>query len=686
MKIPKIFQPKPTLTEEEIKSGLRWMTLEGTATMGFFNITGSGILVAFALALGANNMHIGIMAAIPFVMQIVQIPAVWLVEKIRMRKLIVILSWFPSQLFWFPIAFIPFFLPVPGEAAIIMLLTLMALRGILSAITSAAYGGWQRDLVPQNILGRYYSRRQSYASAFGIVFSLGSALFIDRYLAANPGEGSILGYTWVILFAITFLGMSGVSFMLFIPEPLMPPLSGQQPSMIKQISAPLKDKNFKRLIIFLFLWSFAANLAVPFFSVHMLQVLGISVTWVIGLSVLSQVFSIIFLGVWGRFADRFSNKSVLSVGISLYLLVILAWIFTGKPGSYSFTFPLLVIIHIFTGIAGAAVSFTTGTISLKLSPKGQSTSYMAAASLAINLGCGIAPLIAGALATFFSTRQLNLIFNWTDLTRNLEFTAVNISGRVFLFAIAFILGLVTLAFLAMVKEEGESGRKVILESLLTPFREFTRPVSAIPVFSFLSNFPFKFIKHFPLPGLDVALGVTVYQIAETARVAALAAVTGQRVTKKLADDVGKNILRMGKSQGKIREHGAEVVQHTVRGAMHVIDEKPVKVESLIEQVLEGVITASGQAGIEAHETVKAAGQGIVLGAVETGINVTEALKVAMKTIRKTSSEIGISEEEAVSAAAKGALMAAETLGSEVVAEVIEAVPAEKIVNEPEEDQ
>lgn len=662
------------------------MTFEGTATMGFFNITGSGILVAFALALGANNIHIGIMAAIPFVMQIAQIPAVWLVEKIRMRKLIVILSWFPSQLFWFPIACIPFFLPVPGETAVIMLLSFMALRGILSAICSAAFSGWQRDLVPQNILGRYYSRRQSYASAFGIIFSLGSALFIDYYLASNTGESSILGYTWVILFAITFLGLPGASFILFIPEPLMQPLTGQQPSLVKQISAPLKDKNFNRLISFLFLWSFAANLAVPFFSVHMLQVLGISVTWVIGFSILSQVFSIIFLGVWGQFADRFGNKSVLSVGISLYLLVILAWIFTGKPGSYSFTFPLLVIIHIFTGIAGAAVSFTTGTISLKLSPKGQSTSYMAAASLAINLGSGIAPLIAGALATFFSTRQLNLIFNWSDLTNNLEFTAVNISGRVFLFAIAFILGLVTLAFLAVVKEEGESGRNVILESLLSPFREFTRPMNGIPGFSFLSNFPFSFLKHFPLPGLDVAFGVTVYQIAETARVAALAAVTGQRVTKKMADEVGKNILRMGKSRKKIQEHGVEVIQHTVRGAMHVVDEKPVKVESLIVKVLEGVITASGQAGIEPHETVKAAGQGIVLGAVETGIDVTEAVKITLKTIHKISSEIGISEEEAVSAAAEGALIAAETLGIKVVAEVIDAIPEDIVINKTEENQ
>ncbi len=662
------------------------MTLEGTATMGFFNITGSGVMVAFALALGANNLHIGILAAIPFVMQIAQIPAIWLVEKLRMRKLIVVASWFPSMLFWAPMASIPFFMRVPGNQAILLLLVFMALRGILSAITTAAFAGWQRDLVPQNILGRYYSKRQSYAVASGIVASLGAAMFIDYYLAANPGEGSIFGYTLVILVALALLGIPGASFMVFIPEPLMQPLTGKQPSISRQLSTPLKDRNFRRLVTFLFCWSFASNLAIPFFSVHMLQRLEISVTWVIGLSILSQIFSILFLRVWGPLVDRFSNKSVLSVGISLYLLVILAWVFTAMPDRYFLTFPLLVIIHVFTGIAGAAVSFTTGTIGLKLSPKGESTSYLAAASLAINLGSGLGPLLGGSLAVFFSTRSLNFILNWSDVSGSLEFTAINLAGRDFLFVIAFFLGLITLGLLALVREEGESGREAILETLMSPVREFSRPVTSIPGLAFLSSFPLGLLKRLPLPGLDIAYGVTVYQIAETARATASAAVRGHRITKKLAEDLNKNILHIGKSKRKFKEHGAEVVQHTVRGAMHIIDEKPVKVDRLVEQVMEGVMAASVQTSIESRDAVAGASQGLVQGAVETGVDVSEALKVALKAVKKSSSELGISEKEAVAAATEGALRAAESFGSEVVAEVVDAVPDEALIIEPQKDE
>jgi hypothetical protein len=58
--------PKPTISDQDVASGLRWLTWEGMASMGFFSITTSGFLAAYALLLGCNNFQIGILAAIPF--------------------------------------------------------------------------------------------------------------------------------------------------------------------------------------------------------------------------------------------------------------------------------------------------------------------------------------------------------------------------------------------------------------------------------------------------------------------------------------------------------------------------------------------------------------------------------------------------------------------------------------------
>ncbi|MDA1018094.1 MAG: hypothetical protein O3A00_27010, partial [Planctomycetota bacterium] len=94
MMLARLFAPKPTISESELSFGMRMLSLQAATSMGFASITSGGIMAAFALVLGANNLQIGALAAIPFVMQLAQLPCVALVERIRRRKLIAVTSWF----------------------------------------------------------------------------------------------------------------------------------------------------------------------------------------------------------------------------------------------------------------------------------------------------------------------------------------------------------------------------------------------------------------------------------------------------------------------------------------------------------------------------------------------------------------------------------------------------------------
>ncbi|MFH1383109.1 MAG: hypothetical protein ABIH70_09515 [Chloroflexota bacterium] len=294
MNIFKLLSPKATISDRELSAGLRWFTLEGTASLALFSITTSGFLAAFALALGANNFQIGVLAALPFLMHILQIPAIWLVEKVRRRKVISVTAWFLAQACWFPIALIPIFIQTPSGRAVSLLLILLAIRGVMSAVTSCSWNGWLRDLIPQPILGRLFSRRLVLATIASIIFSFGAASFVDFWRSQAPGENMILGYTYVLLFGALFLGMSSPIFMSLMPEPLMMPIPASQPSILERLVAPLRDKNFRQLIQFLLFWGFASNLAIPFFAVYMLKRLGLPLSWVIALSILSQLFNIFF--------------------------------------------------------------------------------------------------------------------------------------------------------------------------------------------------------------------------------------------------------------------------------------------------------------------------------------------------------------------------------------------------------
>ena len=97
MEMLRFLLPRPTLSNEEIEKGMKWLTWEGAAMMGFNSITESGFLAAYALLLGANNFQIGILAALPFMAQPTQILTIVLVERLKMRKAFAVFTWTAAQ-------------------------------------------------------------------------------------------------------------------------------------------------------------------------------------------------------------------------------------------------------------------------------------------------------------------------------------------------------------------------------------------------------------------------------------------------------------------------------------------------------------------------------------------------------------------------------------------------------------
>src|SRR6476659_5090998 len=96
----KYLQPKDELTPDELEHGLKWVVRDGMASQLMGVLTGSVFLVALAVALGASNSAIGLLAAIPPLVQLLQIPAVAVVEKIRNRRLIVVIGSGLARLAW----------------------------------------------------------------------------------------------------------------------------------------------------------------------------------------------------------------------------------------------------------------------------------------------------------------------------------------------------------------------------------------------------------------------------------------------------------------------------------------------------------------------------------------------------------------------------------------------------------
>lgn len=477
-------KPDDSVSDADVERGLSWLVRNGIGAQGMETLAAGTLLAAFALELGASYFTIGILAAVPHLAQFAQVPAVWLVERLRSRKLISVIAGAisrPSLLLMGGAALVPW-----TDVAIAMLVIGFFWRYLFGAIVGCGWNSWVRDLVPEERMGDFFGRRLVWMTLYGLVLGLVAGIFIDVWKAQFDWSPK---YAYALLYVGAFLcGAYSVYCMARMPEPRMQAGPASE-SMGRRLLQPLKDRNFRRLLIFLGAWNFAVNLAAPFFTVHMLTSLGLDLSTVVILTSLSQVANILVLRQWGRIADRFANKSVLKVCAPLFLLCIFAWTFTTFPDRHAGTFPLLVAIHILAGIATAGVTLASSTIALKLAPKGDATAYLASNSLVNALAAGLAPILGGFFAQYFAARELTLALHWRSPTADIDVSTLSLKHWDFFFILAAIIGLYSLHRLGRVQEEGEVDERVVVSDFLLWARRTMRNMSSVAGLRGATEFP-----------------------------------------------------------------------------------------------------------------------------------------------------------------------------------------------------
>ena len=122
---------------------------------------------------------VAVLAAIPPLAELVQIPAVGLIEKVRNRRLVTVITSIASRGLWVLVALIPFLLsPQAGIACLVLLLIVYS---CISSVKHCSWKSWMRDLIPEQILGMYFSRRMALSFAVALVLSLGAGYVLDHW-------------------------------------------------------------------------------------------------------------------------------------------------------------------------------------------------------------------------------------------------------------------------------------------------------------------------------------------------------------------------------------------------------------------------------------------------------------------------------------------------------------------------
>jgi MFS family permease len=461
---------------------------DGLASEAMGSLTTGVFLAGFAVELGASNFAIGVLASVPFFVQLLQIPAVFLVEQVRARRAISVWASGIGRLFLLGAALAPL---LASQAAIVALTSFLAIHQGMGAISGCAWNSWMRDLVPDSEQGRFFGRRTAATTSLSIALAFLGGAVVDVWKNYVPHKAA-LGYS--CLFALSgLIGLYGVFLLSITPEPPMPAVP-KHSHPLGIISAPFRDRNFRRLIAFLASWNFSINLAAPFFTVYMLKTLGYPMTTIMVLTIVSQLSNLAALGIWGALIDRFSNKAVLGVCAPLFLACIFAWSFTGLPSIQALVFYGLVAIHILMGISTAGVALASNNLAMKLSPSGEATSYLAANGVATSVCAAIAPIVGGLGADFFASHRLTLAFTWTGGAQEINVQVMNFHDWTFFFAIASLVALSSLRGLSRVKEATGTSDRLLLRDVLLETRRSIQSLSSAAGLLRVVRMPFSFLR------------------------------------------------------------------------------------------------------------------------------------------------------------------------------------------------
>lgn len=462
-------RPKTNLTEQEVNTGLKNVIGDGLATEAMTSLTGGAFLVALALMLGASNLQIGIIAALPTFTNIFQLVSIWLVRRYNNRRAISVICSLLARVPLIIIGLLP--LVLPSFASVHILIFFLFFFYMFGSIAGLSWNSWMKDLVPDKILGTYFARRSSYTQTLNVVLSLVLAVTVD-YIKTNYPQYQLTTYA-VMYIAAGIIGIFGAYVLSRAPEPqsFMP-----KENIVRLFKLPLKDGNFRSLLLFNSAWVFAINIAVPFFTVFMMKTLGLSLTYIIGLTILSQLSSIFTIRMWGRFADRYSNKTIIGIGAPLYILCIVGWCFVGIFSKYWNNLILLGIIHIVMGFSNAGINLSLTNIGLKLAPSQNSIIYLSVKNIFTAVFSTIAPLIGGTLADFFTRRNLRIDIQYTGPKMSKVFHVISLHQWNFLFLIGALLALLAVELLVSVKETGEVDkdevRRIMRSDIRSSLKEY----------------------------------------------------------------------------------------------------------------------------------------------------------------------------------------------------------------------
>lgn len=369
-----------TVTDDNLELSRRRFVLEGCLANAIFTLTSGAFLVGYASYLGANEQFNGIIVALPLLANIIQLFSPLVFEKLsRRRPLIVALCLFYRTLLCL-MMFIPF-VTDSKPARLLILGGMYFLAYCAAGFLTPAAASWIISLVPDKLRGRYFGLRDMCILASAAVLSLVMGRVLDLF---KSNRQDYLGF--VVVFSVALvITLFNVLTLRRIREPEVKPYD-QNLDIKGLISIPLRDKQFRKVVLLNILWNLSVQFSLPFFSVYMVNGLKLSYTYIMVIGIILSCVQSYSARIWGRISEKKSWEFTTVASMAVLGIVHVTWSFI----NHNTYFVIIPFVQVLAGIGWAGVNMSLFNIQFKYAPQEGRTVFI-----------GFNAALAGA-AGFFS--------------------------------------------------------------------------------------------------------------------------------------------------------------------------------------------------------------------------------------------------------------------------------------------
>ena len=408
-----------------------------TATFGnaWGNLITGIIFIYFGNAIGMTQLQWGLLSGIGSWMVAAQPFGALFAERIGTRRL----AWFwPAlgerilRMLTIIGAYLMWRAGHPG--AYLLLMTGTCVAALSGNFANAPWFGWLATIIPKDVQGAFWGRRDSWISVVVIAVSLPSGFIMDLIPESGKLEATVL----ILIFA-SLLGFSDLLIHQTIPEPPFEP--SRKKNLLEEILKPLRDTKFRPWLLFTASWNFGMSLGGSLCTLYFMENLGFKNNLLGGmfaLNVVGLVGTSLAARRMGRMVDRFGIRRMLSLGYSFWSLL---------PGIWLFASPRSAVLVIgLASLVGGMFPVAANNAGVKLvtrfpAPQ-EAAIYMAVSTMVGSFCGGVGAIAAG---TF-----LGIIGTWSFTVLGLV-----VSGFPVLFMISFALRLTsTIVLIPRIRPKG----------------------------------------------------------------------------------------------------------------------------------------------------------------------------------------------------------------------------------------